>query len=225
MHDADITVTSSGGSVTKRVSWNGRNGEIFALSTASDIKDVRMRWYCAAYESDIWMLGDSYFNFGSSWRWPYYLREAGYSDFMLMGYPGRRSATGLEDFKQALTHGTPKYAVWCLGMNDGDTNDTVNTSYLKSVQEFIRICEEKGITPILSTVPCTPTVNNYYKNEWVKKSGYRYIDFARAVGGEEIGSGWYEGMLHTDNVHPNELGAKALYAQVIVDFPEITGEN
>ena len=221
MHDADITVTSSGGSITKRVSWNGRNGEIFALSTASDIKDVRMRWYCSAYESDIWMLGDSYFNFGSSWRWPYYLREAGYSDFMLTGYPGRRSAAGLEDFKQALTHGTPKYAVWCLGMNDGDTNDTVNTSYLKSVQEFIRICEEKGITPILSTVPCTPTVNNYYKNQWVKKSGYRYIDFARAVGGEEIGSRWFDGMLHTDQVHPNELGAKALYAQVIADLPEI----
>ena len=47
---------------------------------------------------------------------------------------------------------------------------------------------------------------------------------ARAVGGEEIGSGWYEGMLHTDNVHPNELGAKALYAQFIADFPEILGE-
>ena len=88
-------------------------------------------------------------------------------------------------------------------------------------KRVIRICEEKGITPILSTVPCTPTVNNYYKNEWVKKSGYRYIDFARAVGGEEIGSGWFDGMLHTDQVHPNELGAKALYAQVIADLPEI----
>lgn len=224
LHDADIIVTTPSGMIKERVSWAGRNGEIFATAIGTDISDVRMRWHCAAYEYDIWMLGDSYFNSGSSWRWPYYLRMDGYSEYMLMGYPGRNSASGLEDFKQALTHGTPKYAVWCLGMNNGDSGDTVNVSYLKSVQEFISICEEKGITPILSTVPCTPTVNNYHKNEWVRKSGYRYIDFARAVGGEEIGSGWYEGMLHTDNVHPNELGAKALYAQFIADFPEILGE-
>ena len=223
LHDADVTVTSCGGSYTARVSWGGRNGEIFAVSTASAINDVRMRWFCKAYEYDVWMLGDSYFNSGSTWRWPYYLREAGVTEYMLTGFPGRKSAAGLEDFKQALTHGTPKYAIWCLGMNDGDVNASVNTGYLTSVQEFIRICEEKGITPILSTVPCTPTVNNYYKNEWVRKSGYRYIDFARAVGGEEVGSGWYEGMLHTDNVHPNELGAKALYGQFIADFPEIFG--
>ena len=140
---------------------------------------------------------------------------------MLTGYPGRKSQAGLDDFKQALTHGTPKYAIWCLGMNDGDSGDTVNVSYLKCVLEFISICEENGITPILATIPSTPTVSNIYKNDWVRKSGYRYIDFARAVGGEELGSSWYEGMLHTDNVHPTESGAKALYAQFIADFPEI----
>ena len=110
-------------------------------------------------------------------------------------------------------------------MNDGDVNTAVNTSYLKCVLEFIAICESNGITPILSTIPCTPTVNNYYKNEWVKKSEYRYIDFARAVGGETIGSTWFPGMLHTDNVHPAELGAKALYSQFIADFPEICGKT
>ena len=33
---------------------------------------------------------------------------------------------------------------------------------------------------------------------------------------------WYEGMLHEDKVHPTPLGAQALYARVISDFPEIT---
>ena len=180
-----------------------------------------MRWTCTAYNSDVWMLGDSYFNCGSPGRWPHYLRENGYTEnYMLTGYPGRNSKTGLADFKQALTHGTPKYAIWCLGMNDPDKT-AISASYFESVQEFIRLCEENGITPILSTIPNTPTMNNSYKNDWVRKSGYRYIDFARAVGAEEVGSPWYEGMLHTDNVHPSELGAKALYAQFITDFPEI----
>ena len=222
LYDADITVTSSSGSYTKTgVTWDGRNGDIFAVSVGSDITDVRMRWYCAAYDYDVWVLGDSYLSSLSSWRWPYYLRLAGYSEYLLAGYSGRKSAAGLEDFKQALTHGTPKYAVWCLGMNDGDGSDSINASYLESVQEFIRICEANGITPILSTTPCTPTVNNYYKNRWVKNSGYRYIDFARAVGAEEMGSEWYEGMLHADQVHPTALGAKAFYGQVIADLPEI----
>lgn len=106
-------------------------------------------------------------------------------------------------------------------MNDGDGDTGINASYLESIMEFISICKAKGITPILSTVPCTPTVNNYYKNQWVKNSGYRYIDFARAVGGEEIGSSWYAGMLYSDQIHPDTLGAKALYGQFIADFPEI----
>lgn len=223
LHNADISVTTAGGVYKTTVSWAGRNGEIFATTTAAKLTDVRMRWFCAAYASDVWILGDSYLNSGSSWRWPYYLRENGYTDYMLTGYPGRKSQAGLNDFKLALTHGTPKYAIWCLGMNDGDSSTAVNASYLKAVQEFIAICKANGITPILSTVPCTPTVNNYFKNQWVKASGYRYIDFARAVGGEEVGSSWFPGMLHTDNVHPNELGAKALYSQFIADFPEICG--
>ena len=107
-------------------------------------------------------------------------------------------------------------------MNNGDSATAINSSYLASVTEFLAICEEKNIIPILSTTPCTPTVNNSFKNEWVRNSGYRYIDFSRAVGGDEVGSAWYDGMLYTgDNVHPATPGAKALYAQFLVDFPEI----
>ena len=220
-----VTVSTAGGMFQKinDFGWQGRNGEIFAVSTASTITNVKMRWSCTAYDSDVWLLGDSYFNGGSEARWTSYMLKAGYTDVLLSGYPGRNSAAGLTDFKQMLKHGTPKYAVWCLGMNNGDSATANNASYLECVTEFIRLCEENGIIPILSTIPCTPTVNNYLKNEWVKNSGYRYIDFARAVGGEEVGSSWYDGMLYTDNVHPGVPGAKALYAQFLVDFPEIMG--
>ena len=126
-------------------------------------------------------------------------------------------------------------------MNNGDTigSATPNAKWLAATEEFIAICEAKGITPILATIPSTPTVLNVNKNAWVRESGYRYVDFARAVGGEsynasligkDYGNGktnltgyeWYADMLSTDLVHPALLGAKALYMQFVVDFPEIT---
>ena len=64
--------------------------------------------------------------------------------------------------------------------------------------------------------------DNHYKNEYVKSSGYRYVDFAKAVGAENAGSQWYNGMLASDKIHPTKTGARALYQQVICDFPEIT---
>ena len=160
-----------------------------------------------------------------------------------------KTGAGLEDFKVALEKGTPKFAFWCLGMNNGDDKETgaVNETWLEPTKEFLAICEEKGITPILSTIPSTPVVLNEPKNVWVrnwaKETGGRYVDFARAVGadtfiegvkgekkyvhrnGNEIvnqtGYEWYEGMICPDYVHPVESGAQALYAQVLVDFPEI----
>ena len=61
-----------------------------------------------------------------------------------------------------------------------------------------------------------------YKNEIIRSSGYRYIDFAKAVNAEAVGSSWYAGMLSTDNVHPTQEGAKALASRFLLDVPEIT---
>ena len=127
---------------------------------------------------------------------------------------------GLIDFKVAIEKGTPEFAVWCLGMNNGDKTEDPNEPWLEATKEFLEICKEKGITPILSTIPSTPVVNNEPKNKWVRASGYRYIDFNRAVGADKDVA-WYPEMLYKDNVHPALHGAEALYSQVLVDFPEI----
>lgn len=126
---------------------------------------------------------------------------------------------------------TPKYAVWCLGMNNPDSG-AINSSYLTNTQNFLAKCQEKGITPILCTIPSAwgsvsedsdiaVTRDNSYKNAWVKASGYRYIDFADAVEKAD-GTGWYDNMLSTDGVHPDVLGAITLADRFIRDFPEIT---
>ena len=54
----------------------------------------------------------------------------------------------------------------------------------------------------------------------MRSLAYRYVDFATAVGSEEI-LGWYEGMLGVDGVHPIAKGAEALYHQLLKDVPEI----
>ena len=75
----------------------------------------------------------------------------------------------------------------------------------------INICKRYGITPIFATIPTVPTINNEQKNAWIRNSGYRYIDFAKAVGADASGN-WYSGMIESDNIHPSEKGAKALYS-------------
>ena len=83
---------------------------------------------------------------------------------------------------------------------------------------------ENDITLILSTIPTVPNINHEGKNKTVRNSGYRYVDFAKAVGAQSNGT-WYTGMLSSDNVHPDVAGAKALYYQAIADVPEITYDN
>ena len=109
-------------------------------------------------------------------------------------------------------------------MNNGDKTEDPNPGWLSSTEEFLALCKERGIIPILSTIPNTPKVYNEPKNRWVRASGYRYVDFNRAVGADK-NPAWYPGMLCKDEVHPDIKGAEALYAQVLVDFPEIMKRN
>lgn len=228
--NARVTIASASGTFeTELHGWRGRMGNVFAKSLGGEIYDVKLRWSSGAYAEPIWLFGDSYFDTSWGGMWPYYLVKDGYRGFLLSGFPGRNSASALEDFKRALRHGVPKYAVWCLGMNDADKSDAISESYITPTREFISLCEERGIIPILSTVPCTPArkteqgyeYENVYKNDFVRSSGYRYIDFAQAVGAALPDSPWYDGMLDADGVHPTPHGAYALYARALADFPEI----
>ena len=106
-----------------------------------------------------------------------------------------------------------------MGMNDADTDTSINQSWKDCVDEVIEICNNKGVELVLATIPNVPNRNHNFKNEYVKNLGLRYVDFNEAVIKE--GSTWYDGMLSSDDVHPDILGAKALYMQVLMDFPEV----
>ena len=86
------------------------------------------------------------------------------------------------------------------------------------------LCAANGIELIYGTIPSVPGQSNEKKNEYVRGTGKRYIDFAKAVGASSSGV-WYTGMLDEDNVHPTEAGAIALYHRAIADCPELTFQN
>lgn len=212
-------MTPSGNVKLSDVSWYGRNGDVYAECEGLTVKNAKLNWYCPDYEKPIYIFGDSYLNALSPERWPYYLHRDGFDSCFMTGYPGMGSARGAIDLELALERGTPKYAVWLLGMNNEDKG-CVNAEWLSAVEKLLAACDEKNITPILSTIPSVPARDNSFKNKWVRESGRRYIDMERAVGADKSVE-WCSGMLAADQVHPAALGAEALYMQIVAELPEL----
>ena len=221
---AVITISSNGKNmVIEDVNWSARTGKIFAESGEETIlHNCSLTYNCYGWNKPIWLMGDSYFNCTSSARWTSYLIKQGNDNYLLNGYSGRNSDAALESLQVMLQYGKPKEIIWCLGMNDGDSENAINEAYYKDVEELKKLCKDNNIELILSTVPSCPMVNNDYKNQYVKESGYKYIDFAKAVGSyEDIN--WYPGMLEEKDepIHPTNEGAVALYNEAVATCPEL----
>lgn len=220
-----IITTTTGQFVYENELYPVCNGDVYLISE-NILNNIRFSYISNDLKTKIYMFGDSYFSLTSSDRWVYYLVNNNYNNLMLNGYSGCNSQNALNCLNTIISsRNIPDILVWCLGMNDGDTEDTINTNYKNALEQVINICNQYNINLILSTIPNTPTINNFYKNEYVKSLKYRYIDFAKAVGAELKNSNWYTGCLSSDNVHPTILGAKLLYAQALNDVPEIIEEN
>lgn len=221
-NNLSVTILTNGGKFTvENIWWGASNGAIKVVSSGSILENVSITWNCSDFKKPIWAYGDSYFDFYNTARWPYHVVQWGFDSFAAFGFPGAKSADVYPEWLRTLNHGTPNYALWCLGMNDVDTETGINSEWKDYVEKFIQDCMDKNIIPILATIPNTPNRRHTYKNEYVKNSGYRYIDFAKGVNSETYPASWDEGMLHTDNTHPTEEGAKALAIEALIDFPEI----
>ena len=173
----------------------------------------------------IYLFGDSYMSFTSNKRWTYYAKESGcLSNALLSQCSGINSAGSIEAIQ--TLNGNPKFALWCVGMNDpDDPNATTPTpNSLTGFLTFINWCKQRGCAPIFGTIPTTENEYNEGKNYWIRNSGYRYVDFAdtltHKVNGEIV---WYSDMLSEDGVHPDVAGAIASWNRVLLDFPEIAG--
>ena len=201
--------------------------QVVVISENSTLTNCKLTWTPSDINKKIWLFGDSYIAYSPA-RWPYYLHNYNYDNNVLLdGWPGEGSVNARNSLMTLIQFGTPKYIVWCMGMNDGSDTDasTPSSNWTVRRDEMLTICNNNGITPIFATIPNVPSILHTGKNAWIKASGYRYIDFAAAVGAESAGATWFSGMLSSDNVHPSEYGAKALFARVLLDFPEIMLNN
>ena len=220
-NDLSVTLLTNGGSFTvENIWWGSSNGMIKVVSDGSVLENVSMTWNCSDFKKNIWIYGDSYFDFYNKARWTYHVVQWGFDNFASFGFPGAKSVDVYPEWIRTLEHGTPVYAVWCLGMNDIDTETGVNSEWKTYVDKFIQDCIDRKIIPVLATIPNTPNRRHTFKNEYVKNSGCRYVDFAKAVNAEGYPASWENSMLHTDNTHPTVEGATILAIEAVTDFSE-----
>ena len=203
--------------------WFDDQGEPYVTSIGSTLTDCVLSWTSRDINKPIWIFGDSYVTYHNT-RWPYYLAEDGYDESsMINGYSGEASAQAYIGLNNLLTLRVPKMVVWCLGMNNGDSDSEVNSSWKEYYDKVINLSKRYGFELILYATPTTPTVNNDFKNAIVRASGYRYIDIDAAVRLSNSRN-WINGLLSSDEVHPTIQGGKVIYHRFLADLPELTSK-
>ena len=219
---AVVTVNTNGGQFSQgNVPFGGCRGTT-TVSGGQSMTDVVGKYFVRDMYTDVWVFGDSYISLGDPNRWADQFMLLGYKNVLFSGFGGAASLTEIASFRNLIERNSPRIVCWCIGMNDGDTETEVNANWQTVLNEVINTCSEKGIELVLATIPNVPNIRHDYKNEIIRTSGYRYIDFAKAVNAETVGAEWYSGMLSSDNTHPTQDGAKALASRFLLDVPEIT---
>lgn len=185
----------------------------------------------------VWIYGDSYLSYIDPARWTNHIMNWGYTNYFLSAQGGKTATEMYSDLLEMLTSGArPSYLLWCLGMNGGsDNNGEVNTEWMGVTNNLIALCQAMGTTLVFGTIPSTPLASHVALNEWIRSSGYRYVDFAKAVedpnqGGTNYWRLWGNdtstpasgSLLSSDKTHPTQYGAVELASRVMLDFPEIS---
>lgn len=220
---------------TKTITWRVYVGKAMVKNYCANSISVKLSYYLMDIEKSIWVFGDSYLSYFDSARWIYYCFQDGHTNFLLDAKGGETANQGLVDLQNILanTETYPSVILWTHGMNGaGDEGSSVNSNWMSATNSLINICQTYGIELVFCTIPSLPNQARHNKaalNNWVRNSGYRYVDIAKAMGDEYTNCrGW-----GTDNallnhkangdpdVHPTARGAKMIYRQVLIDFPEI----
>lgn len=218
-----VQISTNGGYIEREVPCENGNGTLYVNAVGqTSLSDCRLSYECNGWNKGIWLYGDSYFSMTADDRWTSYLLKNGSSNIMLNAYSGKTSEVALQSLQNDLQYGTPEKVIWCMGMNDGDVDGQINESWLACLKQVEDLCKERDIELILATIPTCPYWNNDAKNPYVQSSGYRYIDFAGAVGAYDSKT-WYEGMLEETEprIHPTTEGARALYYEAVATVPEL----
>ena len=213
---AKLYIKTLNGEFSKEIPFNGSRDNVLCEVENCSLNDCLLTHTSSDYKKDIWAFGDSYFDY-----LPARLKEIGYNNALFDAYSGRNSSAALESLKKMIGEvGTPKMIYWALGMNDGDSDSSVNVSWNNVLNELKSICKKYSVELVLATIPNVSKVNNRFKNEIVRNSGYRYVDNNRCVGAD-VSDDWYNGLIGGDKLHPSNEGAKVLANGLAISIPEL----
>lgn len=232
---AKLEIVNEYGDVfSKNITWRIYVGKAMVKNHCTNSIAATLDYYLMDIIKPVWVFGDSYLSYFDSARWMYYCMQDNHKNFLLDAKGGEDAAQGLIDLQNILDNCEtyPSVILWTHGMNAaGDVNGEVNPNWMAATTELINICEAHNIELVFCTIPSLPNVANHTKtalNNWVRNSGYRYVDVAKAMGDDHTncrGWGTDEALLASKNgnpdVHPTQRGAKVIYRQVLADFPEI----
>ena len=225
---ATISISSSDGVFIKELSkgsFYGCVGDIVVSSNGSTLSNCILCYGSPDLQEETWVYGDSYLDY-----WTVPAIDAGHNHFLNDGHSGRRTEEALVSFKKELEmHTPPKRVLWCMGMNNFDTDTEINAAYKSATDEMISICDSLGIEVILCTIPnCWnyntqgSSVRHTFKNQYIKDSGKRYVDVAHALGADRgVDVDWFEGLRQANDIHPSSLGAKILMQYIVSQVPEL----
>ena len=199
---AKVVICSGSQKFTKNVEWCGSSGNITMQSISGDFTGCEIKLSGAGYRMDTWLFGDSYCD-----MWPDKVLDLkSDAQFMIDAFSGRGSLDAYDSLLNDLKFGyKPKRIVWAMGMNNADSG-AVNADWKTIFDNVKLLCEKMGIDFIPCTIPCTPTLDNSYKNAYIAANCTEYIDVAGCVGATTAGSSWFAGLLGSDNVHPSTAG-------------------
>ena len=215
VRSANLIITTNSSYFKEKIPWNGcKANAIVKELEEGEYKSAVLTIGGIGLLKDIWVFGDSY-----SDTWPIPMHSIyNFSNYMLDAYSGRDSATAYISLINDLKLGTPKFLIWMMGMNDADSDVSINSSWLSTFNKLKDLCKTNGISLILCTFPNIPSRNMTFKNNVVKNSGLPYIDIAESLGASNKGSTWFEGLLSGDRVHPSELGRKTIAEVLYTEF-------
>ena len=184
------------------------------IKAGMNLSNVTLSATNTNFRKPVWLFGDSYFGVNGD-RVIGQLKNLGYFNFLVDGLAGQGSSAAFDELNKCLEFGTPKYLVWCLGMND---SDDAHRTVLSKVRD---VAASKGITLIAMKIPSVPSRLHEAKNSFIDTLDIRYVDGYKAVGATTDGT-WYDGYLNAgDLVHPTTNGAIAIAMRILIDVPEI----
>lgn len=213
---AKLYIRTSGGEFVKEIPFNGSRDSVMIESENCKLTECQLTFSCADFNKDIWTFGDSYFDYI-----PSILKSIGYNNALFDAFSGRGSYDAFQSLKKMIGKvGVPKMIYWAMGMNDADSETSINSAWNGVYYQLIALCTKYNVELVFGTIPNVPSRNHLFKNTQIERSGYRYVDNNRMVGAN-ISTSWNTGLLSSDNVHPTTEGAEVLAKSLVISIPEL----